>query len=70
MGTFLRLETCSNILGSKDMDVTYISLSQIDQVRSNSSGGSTVVLSNGECISVTDYPPDFLMENCIHTVSK
>lgn len=70
MGTFLRLETHSNILGSKDMDVTYISLSQIDQIRSNSNGGSTVILSNGECVSVADSPPDYLLENCIHTISK
>ena len=67
MEFFLRIETHSNILGSKDKDVTFISISQIISVRSDSDGGSIVVYSSGQEIAVPELSPDHLMSNCIQS---
>ena len=69
MELFLRLETHSNILGSKDKNVTYISLSQITSVRSDSEGGSVVMYGSSFEISIPDVSPDYLMTNCVQTVA-
>ncbi len=65
MELFLRIETHSNILGSKDKDVTFVSVSQITSVRSDSNGGSIVMYSNAQEIVVPELSPDHLMSNCI-----
>ena len=69
MELFLRIETQSNILGSKDKDVTYISVSQITSVRSNSNGGTVVSYGSSQEINVPDLSPDDLMTNCIQSVA-
>tara|TARA_B100000700_G_scaffold326373_1_gene437730 strand:- start:3091 stop:3306 length:216 start_codon:yes stop_codon:yes gene_type:complete len=66
MGLFLRIETNSNILGSKEKDVTYIALSQITSVGSDGNGGSVIVYGAGN--SQTQAPevsPDSLLSDCI-----
>lgn len=65
MELFLRIETHSNILGSKDKNVTFISVSQIISVRSDSNGGSVVMYSNNQEIVIPELSPDYLMSNCI-----
>jgi len=67
MELFLRIETHSNILGSKDKDVTFVSVSQITSVRSDSNGGSIVMYSNAQEITVPELSPDHLMSNCIQS---
>ena len=69
MELFLRLETHSNILGSKDKNVTYISLSQITSVRSDSEGGSIVMYGSSYEVNIPDVSPDHLMANCIQSVA-
>jgi hypothetical protein len=68
MELFLRIETHSNILGSKDKNVTYIAVSQITSVRSDSNGGSVVMYGPSQEISIPDLNPDHLMTNCIQSV--
>ena len=68
MGTFLRIETHSNILGSTDNNVTYIAVAQIVSVRSNSNGGSLVVYGQGQEINVPELSPDHIMTNCMHSL--
>jgi hypothetical protein len=68
MELFLRIETHSNILGAKDKNVTYIAVSQITSVRSDSNGGTVVVYGPSQEISVPDLNPDHLMTNCIQSV--
>jgi len=67
MELFLRIETHSNILGSKDKNVTFISVSQIISVRSDSNGGSIVMYSNAQEIAVPELSPDHLMSSCIQS---
>ena len=67
MELFLRIETHSNILGSKDKNVTYIAVSQIISVRSDSNGGSIVMYNNTQEIGVPELSPDHLMANCIQS---
>ena len=68
MELFLRIETHSNILGSKDKNITYIAVSQITSVRSDSNGGTVVMYGPSQEISVPDLSPDHLMTNCIQSV--
>jgi hypothetical protein len=68
MELFLRLETHSNILGSKDKNVTYIAVSQITSVRSDSDGGSIIMYGPSQEITVPDLSPDHLMTNCVQSV--
>ena len=68
MELFLRIETHSNILGSKDKDVTYIAVSQITSVRSDSNGGSVVMYGPSQEVNIPDLNPDQLMTNCIQSV--
>jgi hypothetical protein len=68
MELFLRIETHSNILGSKDKNVTYIAVSQITSVRSDSNGGSVVMYGPSQEINVPDLNPDHLMTNCIQSI--
>jgi len=65
MELFLRLETHSNILGSKDKNVTYIALSRIISVRSDSDGGSIIMYGPSQEISVPDLSPDQVMADCL-----
>lgn len=65
MELFLRLETHSNILGSKDKNVTYIALSRIISVRSDSDGGSIIMYGPSQEISVPDLSPDRVMADCL-----
>ena len=69
MEFFLRIETHSNILGSKDKNVTFISLSKITTIRSDSSGGSIVMYGNDRELMVPDLSPDLLIANCIQNSS-
>ena len=69
MGLFLRIESHSNILGSTDKVVTYIALSQITSVRSNSNGGSTVMFGANQEVTVPDRTPDELLSDCIQSVA-
>ena len=68
MELFLRIETHSNILGSKDKNVTYIAISQITSVRSDSDGGSVVMYGSSQEVNVPDLNPDHLMTNCIQSI--
>lgn len=68
MELFLRVETNSNILGSKDTNVTYIAASQITSVRSNSNGGSLVSYGLNSELSIPEITPDNLMANCMHSL--
>jgi len=68
MELFLRIETHSNILGSKDKNITYIAVSQITSVRSDSNGGTVVMYGPSQELSVPDLNPDHLMTNCIQSV--
>jgi hypothetical protein len=69
MELFLRLETHSNILGSKDKNVTYIAVSRITSVRSNSDGGSIVMYDPSQETNVPDLSPDHLITNCIQSIA-
>ena len=66
MGLFLRIETNSNILGSKEKDVTYIALSQITSVGSDGNGGSVIVYGAGNSqAQAPEVSPDSLLSDCI-----
>ena len=69
MELFLRIETHSNILGSKDKDVTFIAVSQITSVRSDSNGGAVVMYGPSQEVNIPDLTPDHLMTNCIQSVA-
>ena len=68
MEAFLRLETNSNILGSTDLNVTFIAVSEITSIRSDSNGGSIVLYSTNNEISVPEVSPDHLMSNCMYNI--
>ena len=68
MKAFLRLETNSNILGSTDKNVTFISISEITSIRSDSNGGSIVLYGTNNEISVPDLSPDHLMTKCVYSL--
>tara|TARA_Y100001938_G_C7865313_1_gene317617 strand:- start:162 stop:416 length:255 start_codon:yes stop_codon:yes gene_type:complete len=68
MGLFLRIEAHSNILGSTEKNVTYIALSQITSVSSNSNGGSTVVFGTNQEVTVPELSPDELLQNNVQSL--
>lgn len=65
MQTFLRVERNSNILGSKDKTVTYISVAKIISVEPDHNGGSIVTYEGNQELNITDQNPDSLMRSCI-----
>ena len=69
MEAFLRLETSSNILGSTDQNVTFIALSKVTSIRSDSTGGSIVMYGSNNELSVPELSPDSIMSDCIVSIS-
>tara|TARA_A200000159_G_C7337911_1_gene345854 strand:+ start:6789 stop:7019 length:231 start_codon:yes stop_codon:yes gene_type:complete len=69
MQTFLRLEKSSNILGSKDKIVTYISVAKIVSVESDHNGGSIVTYDGSKEVNVASQTPDSLMRSCVVTLA-
>lgn len=65
MQTFLRVEKSSNILGSKDKIVTYISVAKIVSVESDHNGGSIITYEGSKEVNVANQAPDSLMRSCI-----
>ena len=66
MKHFLRTEVNSNILGSKEKDVTYIALSKVTSIGSDGDGGSIIIYgANNSEIRVPELSPDNIMSDCI-----
>jgi hypothetical protein len=69
MNLFLRIETSSNILGSKDKDVIYIAVSQITSIGTDGNGGTVVLYgANNSETRVPDASPDSLISNSVVSI--
>jgi len=70
MKLFLRIETRSNILGSKEKNVTYIATSEVKTIRSDSNGGTIVSYGVNQEITVPELTPDELMTSCAYMLQS
>ena len=70
MELFLRIKTNSNILGSNDMNTTYLALSEVTSIRTDSNGGSIIMYGMGKEFNVPNIDPDELVNTCVVSVSQ